>query len=187
MKPRQWTIAVDKDGVLWGNQSHLVTKTSNCFPCNVIEKSAFDELRAENEKLKQEIKDVYTDEHNRAECFRRGCEKLRADNDRLQKILDTSVVLPGKPSKEIAELRAENEELKTYGSKPCPVCGDYFEENDKLRADNAALVEALKDCIFWLPQSAARHQAEQAVIKYARTVDAEALAKHGGTGLRGET
>lgn len=77
-------------------------------------------------------------------------------------------------------LAAENENLKTYGSKPCPICDDYFEENDKLRTANAELVEALKTACNYLEQGKAKFA--PSTTNYF--VD-DFIAKHGSTGWNG--
>lgn len=46
-------------------------------------------------------------------------------------------------SKKCDKLAAELAELKQYGTKPCPSCGDYFESNDKLEAERDTLAQQL--------------------------------------------
>lgn len=124
-------------------------------------KNAFDELAADNDRLQKKF------ERNSiaAGTYSLEIDKLTAAIARLQKILDTSVVLPGKPSKEIEDLRAENRSLKGQQL----LFDSCVRINDKLRAENAELVEALKKITECYDDVGAHDK-----------IAFQALAKHGG-------
>lgn len=160
MKPREWWI--DSNGRAWSMDEYSADDgyDTSKHP-HVIEKSAFDELAAEVEHVKV-CYELLIKANTPVQIER---DELRSENDRLQKILDTSVVLPGKPSKEIEDLRDENRSLKGQQL----LFDSCVRINDKVRAANAALVEALKKITECYDDVGAHDK-----------IAFEALAKHGG-------